>query len=115
MIGKMVKSLDNSPTISEVILAEMDRYLSDIENGEIGPLPEDAKPGDCRILYDYMASNDNQYTLTVDRIDEQLNREASLFVDFPDGSRVEAYFYQINLEVCWAIDEEGNRQWVFPQ
>ena len=96
----------NAPTTSEMALADIERHLSAIENdggnATIWPI-------NCHILKSYMEANDNEYTLTVDFVGE-LHREVVIFVDFPDGSRVEAYFYQAALEVCWAIDEEGNRQ-----
>lgn len=100
-------------TTSKKALKDMELHLTDIENSDVRLPPEDILPGDCRILYPYMAANDNQYTLTVNETIEN-NQQTSLFVDFPDGSRIEAYFYEASLEWCWVIDEEGERQVDFP-
>jgi hypothetical protein len=76
---------------------------------DITPEPWEIVPPQCKdLLQKHMLQNNNQYTLTVAKIMGDYGTsvpgtgadEIILHVTFPDGSRVQLYFYAATLDEC---------------
>jgi hypothetical protein len=95
--------------------AMLDSIATRMAEPDLTPKPWEVGQRECEgLLQRIMLQNNNQYTLTVYRIFGDNGThipggtgsdEVLLHVTFPDGSRVQLYFYAANLDGCREITE----------
>jgi hypothetical protein len=104
---------DPSTASLQIVDSMLQAIATQTSEADVTVEPWEVAEKECKdLLQSLMLQNNNQYTLTVYRIygnygtpifSNTGSDEVLLHVDFPDGSRVELYFYNAILSGCRKI------------